>query len=71
MQNTNRRYHTHIPCTEEEAVAIKEYCKENGLILGQLIRKLILKEIQEKSTILSPDFIPPATGDCLVEKRRK
>lgn len=71
MQNDIKRFHTHIPCTEVEAAAIKEYCKENGLILGQIVRRLILKEIQEKSTILSPDFIPPKINESLIEQRRK
>lgn len=71
MQNEKKRFHTHIPCTAEEAAAIKEYCKENGLIMGQVVRRLILKEIQEKSTILSPDFIPPEIDECLIVKRRK
>ena len=71
MQNEKKRFHTHIPCTPEEAEAIKKYCSENGIIIGQLVRILILKEIQEKSTILSPDFIPPKTSECLIEKRRK
>ena len=34
MQNEKKRFHTHIPCTAEEAAAIKEYCKENGLIMN-------------------------------------
>ena len=71
MQNEKKRFHTHIPCTAEEAAAIKEYCKENGLIIGQVVRRLILKEIQEKSTILSPDFIPPEIDECLIKQRRK
>ena len=71
MQNEKKRFHTHIPCTTEEAEAIKKYCKENGIILGQIVRRLVLKEIQEKSTILSPDFIPPKMEECLIEKRRK
>lgn len=68
---TEKRFHTHIPCTTEEAEAIKKYCSENGIILGQLVRRVILKEIQEKSTILSADFIPPKTKDCMIDNRRK
>ena len=79
MQNEKKRFHTHIPCTAEEAAAIKEYCKENGLIMGQVVRRLILKEIQEKSKetmikkygVDSPDFIPPEIDECLIERRRK
>lgn len=71
MQNGKKRFHTHIPCTAEEAAAIKEYCTENGLIIGQVVRRLLLKEIQEKSTILSPDFIPPEIDECLIKQRRK
>lgn len=68
---TDKIFHTHIPCTNEEAEVIKRYCSENGIILGQLVRRIILKEIQEKSTILSPEFIPPKIEECLIEKRRK
>lgn len=66
-----KRISVQIPGTEIEAEAIKKYCTENGLILGQVIRRLILKEIQEKSVILSADYIPPNTSECLIEKRRK
>lgn len=71
MQNEKKRFHTHIPCTPEEAEAIKNYCSENGLILGQIVRRLILKEVQEKSTILSPDYVPPKVNECLIDKKRK
>ena len=71
MKTDKKMFHLHIPCTTEEAEAIKKYCKENGIILGQTVRRLVLKEIQEKSTILSPDFIPPKIEECLIEKRRK
>ena len=71
MQNGSKRFHTHIPCTPEEAEAIKKYCSENGLILGQLIRRLIMNEIQDKSTILDPDYISPKINDCFIKQRRK
>lgn len=71
MNNEKKRFHIGIPCTPEEAKAIKNYCYENGLILGQLIRRLILKEIQEKSTILSPDFIVPSVKESLIIKGRR
>lgn len=71
MQNNNKRYNTGISCTAEEAAAIRKYCDENGIILGQLTKRLLLKEIQEKSTLLSADYIPPTVAECLIEKRRK
>ena len=63
--------HIHLSLTDKELKQIEDYCTDNAIILGQLVRRLILKEIQEKSTILSPDFIAPKIEDCLIRKRRK
>ena len=63
--------HIHLSLTDEELKQIEDYCTDNAIILGQLIRRLLLIEIQEKSTILSSEFIPPKIEDCLVKYRRK
>ena len=63
--------HIHLSLTAKESKQIEDYCTDNAIILGQLIRRLLLIEIQEKSTILSSEFIPPKIEDCLVKYRRK
>lgn len=63
--------HIHLPLTDTEFSAIEKYCDENGIIFGQLVRRLVVKEIQSKSTLLSPDFVPPKVTECLIEKARK
>ena len=63
--------HIHLSLTDEELKQIEDYCTDNAIIFGQLVRRLLLKEIQEKSTILSPNFIPPKIEDCLIRKKRK
>lgn len=63
--------HIHLSLTAKELKQIEDYCTDNAIILGQLIRRLLLIEIQEKSTILSSEFIPPKIEDCLVKYRRK
>lgn len=68
--NTNVNMHIHLTLTEEENSAFKTYCKENGLIISQLIRRLIIKEIKEKSTILSSNYIPPRVLECLKANKR-
>lgn len=68
--NTNRTVHVHLSLTEEEADAFKNYCNENGLIAAQLVRRLIIKEVKEKSTILSPEYIPPKLLESLKANRR-
>lgn len=70
MKN-KRIKHIHIPLTDNEFQTIEKYCNENAIIFGQLVRRLVLKEIQSKSTLLSPDFIPPKVTECLIEKARK
>ena len=71
MENkTNKIKHIHVSLTDTEFSAIEKYCNENAIIFGQLVRRLILQEIQQKSTISHPDFIPPVT-DCLIERARK
>ena len=70
MEN-KRVKHIHLSLTDEELKQIEDYCTDNAIIFGQLIRRLLLKEIQEKSTILSPEFIPPKIEDCLIRKKRK
>lgn len=68
----NRRVkHIHLSLTDEELKQIEDYCTDNAIIFGQLVRRLLLKEIQDKSTILSPEFIPPKIEDCLIRNRRK
>lgn len=68
--NTNRTLHVHLSLTEEEAEAFKNYCKENGIIAAQLVRRLILTELKEKSTVLSPDYIPPKVLESLKANKR-
>lgn len=70
IMNTNVNIHIHLSLTEEENSAFKTYCKENGIIIAQLIRRLIIKEIKEKSTLLSPDYIPPKVLECLKANKR-
>lgn len=70
MEN-KRIKHIHLSLTDEELKQIEDYCTDNAIIFGQLVRRLLLKEIQEKSTILSPNFIPPKIEDCLIRKKRK
>lgn len=70
MEN-KRVKHIHLSLTDEELKQIEDYCTDNAIIFGQLVRRLLLKEIQEKSTILSPNFKPPKIEDCLIRKRRK
>lgn len=70
MKN-KRVKHIHLSLTDEELKQIEDYCTDNAIIFGQLVRRLLLKEIQEKSTILSPNFIPPKIEDCLIRKKRK
>lgn len=71
MKSDKQILHCHLPFTEEEAKAFKSYCSESGIIAGQLLRRLVIKEIQEKSTVLSADFIPPKVEECLLTYRRK
>ena len=68
--NTNRTLHVHLSLTEEEAEAFKNYCKENGIIAAQLVRRLILTELKDKSTVLSPDYIPPKVLESLKANKR-
>lgn len=70
MEN-KRIKHIHIPLTDNEFQMIERYCNENAIIFGQLVRRLVLKEIESKSTLLSPDFVPPKVTECLIEKARK
>lgn len=70
IMNTNRNLHLHLSLTEEEAEAFKNYCKENGIIAAQLVRRLILTELKEKSTVLSPDYIPPKVLESLKANKR-
>ena len=63
--------HIHLSLTDEELKQIEDYCTDNAIIFGQLVRRLLLKEIQDKSTILSPEFIPPKIEDCLIRKKRR
>lgn len=70
MKN-KRVKHIHLSLTDEELKQIEDYCTDNAIIFGQLVRRLLLKEIQDKSTILSPEFIPPKIEDCLIRNRRK
>ena len=70
MEN-KRIKHIHLSLTDEELKQIEDYCTDNAIIFGQLVRRLLLKEIQDKSTILSPEFIPPKIEDCLIRKKRK
>lgn len=70
MEN-KRIKHIHLSLTDEELKQIEDYCTDNAIIFGQLVRRLLLKEIQDKSTILSPEFIPPKIEDCLIRNRRK
>lgn len=70
MEN-KRIKHIHLSLTDEELKQIEDYCTDNAIIFGQLVRRLLLKEIQEKSTILSPEFIQPKIEDCLIKKIRK
>lgn len=63
--NTNKNLHIHLSLTEEEAAAFKDYCKQNGLIAGQLVRRLLMQEIKDKSTILAPEYIPPKVLESL------
>lgn len=59
MKNTKSIFHLHVPCTEDEAEVIKKYCRENGIILGQLTRILLLREIKTKSVLLQDYEVPP------------
>lgn len=61
--------HIHLSLTDTEVYAIEKYCNENAIIFGQLVRRLVLQEIQQKSTISHSDFIPPIT-DCLKRGRK-
>ena len=70
MEN-KRVKHIHLSLTDEELKQIEDYCTDNAIIFGQLVRRLLLKEIQDKSTILSPEFIPPKIEDCLIRKKRR
>lgn len=68
--NTNKILHIHLSLAEEEVTALKKYCKENGIIVSQLTRRLLMQEIKEKSTLLSPDYIPPKILESLVANKR-
>lgn len=68
--NNNRNLHLHLSLTEEEAEAFKAYCKDNGIIAAQLVRRLLMKEISDKSTLLSADYVPPKVLECLKANKR-
>lgn len=61
MQNDKKIMHAHIPFSETEIKLFRNYCSENGIIMGQLIRRLILKEINDKSL---SNLNLPKTSEC-------
>lgn len=69
MQN-NRILHVHLSLTKEEAEAFKAYCTGNGIIAAQLVRRLILQEVKEKSTLLSEEYTPPKITESLKSSKR-
>lgn len=70
-QNDKCIIHAHIPFSNEEAQAFKNYCNENGIIMAQLIRRLIINELKTKSTILAVDYTAPKINESLNKSRRK